>query len=108
MLAEGRPFLGSFAQSASPTFLGPIDLSVTMGLKGDVDDSRVRAMLLSCVDRAKAAGVPVGALSMKGAFIETLFRHGLDFLAYGIDTLLMFCARREIRSQVESLAPDLI
>lgn len=74
----------------SAVFLGPIDLSVALGLKGDANDPTVQNMLLSCVKKAKAARVPVGALSMDHRFIKELLNSGLDFLAYGIDTLLMY------------------
>jgi 2-keto-3-deoxy-L-rhamnonate aldolase RhmA len=80
----------------SAVFLGPIDLSVALGLKGNVDDPRVQEMLVTCVKKAKAANVPVGALSMNYQFIRELLNDGLDFLAYGIDTILMYHMCREI------------
>lgn len=80
----------------SAVFLGPIDLSVALGLKGDVNDPTVQKMLLSCVKKAKAARVPVGALSMDHRFIKELLNSGLDFLAYGIDTILMYNTCRGI------------
>lgn len=92
----------------SAVFLGPIDLSVAMGLKGDVNDPRVQESLLSCVDKARAAGIPVGALSMDEAFIRTLFAHGLSFLAYGIDTLLLYRFCRAIRTELEGIVPELV
>ena len=92
----------------SAVFLGPIDLSVAMGLKGDVGAPAVQAALLSCVDKARAAGIPVGALSMDPAFIKRLFAHGLNFLAYGIDTLLMYQTCRSIRDSVQGIIPELL
>ena len=92
----------------SAVFLGPIDLSVAMGLQGDVDDPRVQAALLDCVEKARAAGVPVGALSMDGAFIRRLFDRGLDFLAYGIDTLLLYRTCRAVRAELEDIVPGLL
>ena len=86
----------------SAVFLGPIDLSVAMGLKGNVNDPRVQEILLGCVDRAKAKGIPVGALSVDSRFIRKLLDHGLDFLAYGIDTILMFNLCRSIADELNS------
>ena len=74
----------------SAVFLGPIDLSVAMGLKGDMNNPEVRRILLSCVDKAVAAGVPVGALSGDSRFIRELVDHDLNILGYGIDTILMY------------------
>ena len=74
----------------SAVFLGPIDLAVAMGLNGDVNAPEVQEALLDMVRRAGEAGIPVGALGTDPAFVSQLFAHGLDFLAYGIDTLLMY------------------
>ena len=37
---------------------------------------------------------------MNPAFASKLLAHGLDFLAYGIDTILMYQKCREIMEQV--------
>lgn len=42
------------------------------------------------------AGVPVGALGLSQAFAREMFDAGLDFLAYGIDTILMYQTCRGI------------
>ena len=84
----------------SAVFLGPVDLSVAMGRGGDPDDPAVRAALLDMIGQANRAGVPAGALAVDPAFARTLLAQGLDFLAYGIDTILMYQKCREIREQV--------
>ena len=81
-------------------FLGPVDLSVAMGRDGDPDDPDVQAALLDMISQARRAGVPVGALAVNPAFARKLLAHGLDFLAYGIDTILMYQKCREIMEQV--------
>jgi 2-keto-3-deoxy-L-rhamnonate aldolase RhmA len=84
----------------SAVFLGPVDLSVAMGLKGDTAAPEVREALLHMVDEANAVGVPVGALGLEPGFVKELFARGLDFLAYGIDTILMYQKCREIMDSV--------
>ena len=81
-------------------FLGPVDLSVAMGLKGDLSAPEVQQALLEMVDKANRAGVPVGALGLDPAFVRELFARGLSFLAYGIDTILMYQKCREVRQAV--------
>ena len=81
-------------------FLGPVDLSVAMGLNGDVNAPEVRDALLDMVRRAGSGGVPVGALGLDPVFVRELFDAGLDFLAYGIDTILMYRTCREIMRSV--------
>lgn len=91
----------------SAVFLGPIDLSVALGLKGDIGNPQVQKMLLSCVDQAHEAGIPVGALSMDIGFIQELFAHGLNFLAYGIDTILMFQRCLAIANELNQISASL-
>lgn len=81
-------------------FLGPVDLSVAMGLKGNVNAPEVRSALLTMVEQANRAGIPVGALGLDPAFVQELFSRGLNFLAYGIDTILMYQKCCEIQQAV--------
>jgi len=83
-------------EGLTAVFLGPVDLSVSMGLKGDVDAPEVHDSLLDMVRKASRAGVPVGALGLSSTFARELFDAGLDFLAYGIDTILMYQTCRGI------------
>lgn len=83
-------------------FLGPVDLSVAMGLKGDVSAPEVREVLLDMVHCAGKAGTPVGALGLDPVFVRELFAEGLDFLAYGIDTILMYQKCQEVMQAVFS------
>ena len=84
----------------SAVFLGPVDLSVAMGRGGDLADEQVRGALLDMIRQANSAGVPVGALAVDPAFARTLLASGLDFLAFGIDTILMYQKCREVMRQV--------
>lgn len=81
-------------------FLGPVDLAVAMGLKGDIAAPRVQEALLTMIHKANAVGVPVGALGLDAAFAQLLFAEGLGFLAYGIDTILMYQKCHEIMESV--------
>ena len=63
-------------------------------------EPEVREALLEMVRRAGKGGVPVGALGLDPVFVRELFAEGLDFLAYGIDTILMYQTCREIMRSV--------
>ena len=84
-------------------FLGPVDLSVSMGLNGDLNAPEVKAALLTMVQKASKAGIPVGALGMDTGFIAELFNAGLDYLAYGIDTILMYRKCKEIMDSISEI-----
>lgn len=99
---EGVRNFGEIVRTPGITavFLGPVDLSVAMGLKGNLDAPEVRQALTDMIGEANRAGVPVGALGLDPAFVRELFRQGLDFLAFGIDTILMYQKCVEIRNAV--------
>ena len=107
-LVESAEGVRNFAEivrtpGISAVFLGPVDLSVSMGLCGDLDAPEVKDALLSMIRLANATGVPVGALGLDPVFVKKLFREGLDFLAYGIDTILIYRMCRDI---VQSVLPE--
>ena len=83
-------------------FLGPVDLSVSLGFHGDLNALEVKTMLLDMVRKASSAGIPVGALGLDPGFIQELFSAGLNYLAYGIDTILMYQKCKEISSLLSS------
>lgn len=81
-------------------FLGPVDLSVDMGLAGDITDPKVMDALLTMIHKAKEAGVPSGALTLSADTAKEFFREGADFLAFGIDTILIYQMLAGIRQSV--------
>lgn len=93
-------------EGIASVFLGPVDLSVSMGLKGDLNAPEVKTALLTMVREASRLGVPVGALGMDPAFVAELFDAGLDYLAYGIDTILMYQKCREIMASLSGIGKD--
>ena len=60
----------------------------------------MRSALLDMIGQANRAGVPVGALAVNPAFARELLDAGLNFLAYGIDTILMYQTCRQVMEQV--------
>lgn len=81
-------------------FIGPVDLSVSMGLRGNASHPRVQEALAVMIAKANAAGVPVGALGMNPEGAKALFARGLNFLGYGVDTMVFYESCRQIVSAV--------
>lgn len=84
----------------SAVFVGPVDLAVSMGLMGNGSHPRVQEALRSMMARANAASVPIGAFGMGVEPARALLAQGLDFLAYGVDTLVFYESCRQILSAV--------
>jgi len=81
-------------------FLGPYDLSGSMGIAGQLDHPRMRAARRRVLEAGRAAGKPVGihAVNPDGASVRILLEEGFSVIACGIDTLfLRESARRMIR-----------
>ena len=66
-------------------FIGPADLSASMGLLGRMGEPRVVAELQRGVDMCHAAGKPVGIVSGTVEGAKAYAAMGFDFVAVGID-----------------------
>lgn len=83
-------------------FIGPVDLSKSMGHRGQYKLPAVAAVIDECVSVLRAAGVPVGMLVKPddiglwaGKGVSFLYAHANDFLALGAAAL---------RGRIESAA----
>lgn len=81
-------------------FLGPYDLSQSLGIPGRVTDKLVLDTMESVAKKANARGVTVGSFSDDPV---TMARHrdmGIQYLSYGIDTGLVFEHMRDCVQQI--------
>jgi 2-keto-3-deoxy-L-rhamnonate aldolase RhmA len=81
-------------------FVGPYDLSASLGKTGQVDDEEVRQAITRVRQSAAKAGIPVGIFGTSVAAVESYVRSGYQLIAAGIDSLLLAQAGQAI---VESL-----
>ncbi len=77
----------------SAVFIGPSDLSMSMGVPRS--DSRVEAGVSLVRDKARKSGVPVGTVAATGQAGRRLVQEGYDFVVVGNDTGLFGSACRE-------------
>ena len=79
-------------------FIGPSDLSASMGLVGKVDHPDVQAALADAASACRAAGKPCGILASGAARAADYFGYGYDWVAAGSDLgLMMGAARADVR-----------
>lgn len=73
-------------------FVGPLDLSYSLGTPRDFESEIFVEALSVSVAAAKRAKKPIGTLASKFEQISTYHSQGFDFLAYGSDTTSLLSA----------------
>lgn len=80
-------------------FIGPFDLSISMGLPGAFEDPRFTAALAQIHDACRQAGKPCLIFAGSGAAAAERFSQGYDGVALGLDTTLLISGvQAELRS----------
>ena len=70
-------------------FIGPADLSTDMGHQGNPAHPEVRAAIADAITRIKAAGIAPGILGVSEEATQAYLDMGAQFLAVGIDVLVL-------------------
>jgi len=84
-------------------FIGPFDLSQSLGIPGKVTDERVLEAMEKIVHKAEAKGIVVGNFSVTIEQAHHYIDSGVRFIAYGTDTLIPLRAYRELRKTILDL-----
>lgn len=80
-------------------FIGPADLSTDMGYQGNSAHPEVRAVIADAIKRIKAAGKAPGILGVTEESTTAWNEMGAQFLAVGIDILLLSQAARALAAK---------
>ena len=70
-------------------FVGPADLSASLGHTGDMAHPEAAAAIDGTIGRIVATGRPVGTITGGAANTKKLFARGCSFVAAGVDALLL-------------------
>ena len=84
-------------EGVDAVFIGPADLSASMGFPGQTDHPQVVAAIHAAIARLKAAGVPVGVLSLAPDAARDFIARGVAFTGVGIDMTLLATAATALR-----------
>ena len=84
-------------------FLGPYDMSQTLGVPGEVTHAKVRETMAAIVAAAEKAGVVVGCFANTPEHAELWLRHGVRYLAYSVDAHLFLNAAKSVRETVDGI-----
>jgi 4-hydroxy-2-oxoheptanedioate aldolase len=81
-------------------FVGPYDLSQSLGIPGQVEHPLVTKALADIAQAAQQSGIPFGSFAGTAAAVKQATKLGYSFLGVSIDTLLI---SRAMHSLVSSL-----
>jgi 2-keto-3-deoxy-L-rhamnonate aldolase RhmA len=76
-------------------FIGPYDLSASMGLTGQLDHPEVKAAIQLVKDKCRQAGLPYGIFGMTAESLVSEVKDGCIFLLCGVDAALLVNSYKE-------------
>ncbi|WP_109313754.1 HpcH/HpaI aldolase/citrate lyase family protein [Ruegeria sp. AU67] len=80
-------------------FIGPADLSTDMGYQGNNAAPEVRAVIADAITKIRAAGKAPGILGTNDEASQAYYEMGAQFLAVGIDVMLLAQASRALAAK---------
>lgn len=85
-------------------FVGPGDLSASMGVIGNVADAKVQAALKDAAARARAVGKPIGIVGPTPEMVGQFIDWGYSYVAVASDMGMMM---RQANAMITALKPSL-
>lgn len=80
-------------------FIGPADLAADMGFRGRADAPEVKDVIADAIRRIRAAGKAAGILSTNEAQAREWIAMGANFVAVGIDVVVLANALRALAAK---------
>ena len=93
-------------EGLSGVFIGPGDLSMSMGLLGQPNHPQVVETVLSCMHRAREAGKRTGIFITPGALLDAALEAGCDLVVCGGDVMDLATAWTNLLAAVPLKKPD--
>ena len=87
-------------------FLGPYDLSQSLGVPGQVDHPTVTSMMDQVVRSCRRAGIAAGVYADSPSSVNHWVRMGVQYIAVGVDTALIYSLTRKFLDELRAAAPS--
>ena len=87
-------------------FLGPYDLSQSLGIPGQVDHPMVRSMMDQVVTACRRAGVAAGVYADSVEAVRHWAGMGVQYIAVGVDTALIYSLTRKMVAELRASATN--
>lgn len=90
--------LESIAQveGVDAVFIGPSDLSASMGYIGDAGNPAVVSTIYQGLNKIRAAGKDAGLLCLEPSLAESYIQNGANFVGVGVDTMILAQETRKL------------
>jgi 4-hydroxy-2-oxoheptanedioate aldolase len=88
-------------EGVDAVFIGPADLSASMGYPGQTEHPEVVAVMDQAIEILCELGVPAGILAMNEPAARHFMNKGTSFTAVGVDMTLLATAARSLRATYE-------
>jgi 4-hydroxy-2-oxoheptanedioate aldolase len=101
---EGLRNLDSIAavEGVDGLFIGPADLSASLGHRGNPEHPEVQQVIVEAVARITAAGKAAGILWTEEKMIRQYLSLGYRFVAVGADAMLLASAAKQLAAKYVS------
>ena len=86
-------------------FIGPSDLSASMGHLGDPGHAEVVSAINDGLERIIAAGKFAGLLCLDPALVEQYRARGAHFIGVGVDAVILANGMRQLAARYRSVGP---
>ena len=80
-------------------FIGPADLSASMGYPGEINHPEVVKVILDAISKLNSLNVPSGILTLDFDSAKRYINAGTNFTAVGVDMVLLAESTRNLRKQ---------
>jgi len=88
-------------EGVDAVFIGPVDLSASLGHRGNPAHPEVQQAIEQAIACIKAAGKPIGILCGDPAQVRRYRDLGVSFFGVGADTFLLLDAARALRAKFD-------
>jgi 4-hydroxy-2-oxoheptanedioate aldolase len=85
-------------------FIGPSDLSASMGYTGDAGHPKVVELICNGLQKITAAKKYAGLLCLDPNLTQTYIKQGAGFVGIGVDTLLLANAAKQLADSVKNVS----
>ena len=83
-------------EGVDAVFLGPYDLSASLGRMGRIEDPVVIEAIEQVTRTCQAAGIPLGYFGVSAQAVRPYMERGYSLIAAGVDTLMIAGAARHL------------